>query len=347
VNRQLVFTPRPDASLGPDLFSLRSTAIPSPSSGQVLVRNLVCSCDPTQVGWLMSDTTYARKLEPGQVMRAWCAGHVVDSRHPNFRPGDRVWGTMGWEDYSLSDGTGVLPLTAIPDDIPLSYPLGVTGINGVTAFVGVNDICATRAGDRAVVSTAAGATGSAAVQIARNLGARVIGIAGGPDKCAWLKDVLGVDAGIDYKHDDLAARLTELAPEGVDVYFDNVGGATLDTVLGAMASEGRIALCGATSVYSGGSPAFRNVGQILARTLSLRGFVLFQSLARFDAISERLYQWVREGKLVAKEDIAHGLESAPTALLRLFQGLNVGKQLVQFEGAAELEPKLCSLSRQV
>jgi NADPH-dependent curcumin reductase CurA len=252
---------------------------------------------------------------------------------------------MGWEDYTLSDGTGVLPLAAIPDDIPLSYPLGVAGINGVTAFVGVNDICATRTGERAVVSTAAGATGSAAVQIARNLGARVIGIAGGPEKCAWLREALGVEASIDYKHDDLAAQLAELVPDGVDVYFDNVGGATLDTVLGAMAHEGRIALCGATAQYSGASPAFRNVDRILARTLSLRGFVLFQWLSRFDAISAQLYQWVREGKLIAKEDIAHGLESAPTALLRLFQGLNVGKQLVQLEGAAELEPKLSSLSR--
>lgn len=333
--QQLVFAPRPSAGLGPELFEPREAPIPEPCTGQVLVRNMILSCDPAQVGWLMSGNRYAPKVATGEVMRAWGAGHIVASKHPRFSVGDRVWGTLGWEQYSLSDGTGVLPLQQIPRDIALSVPLGVGGINGMTAYIGLVELCATTARDLVVVSSAAGATGSAAVQIARALGARVIGIAGGARKGAFVRS-LGASACIDYKAESVAER----CPSGVDVYFDNVGGITLDALLGAMADGGRIALCGASAQYAGEPLSGANLQLVLARTLRLQGFMLYQYAARFEHISAQLLDWVRSGQLHAHEDLAFGLAAAPGALMRLFQGLNVGKQLVVLEGAAELEANL-------
>jgi hypothetical protein len=338
--RQLIFSPRPGAPLGPELFELRESPLPRPDSGQVLIRNLVLSCDPAQVGWLMGGNHYAPKIAVGEVMRAWGAGHVISSKHPSFKVGDRVWGTLGWQEYALSDGSGVLPLQHIPQDIPLSVPLGVGGINGITAHIGLVDLCATRTTDQVVVSSAAGATGSAALQIAQNLGARVIGIAGGPRKAAFVRDILGAVECVDYKAGGVAERVRELCPAGVDVYFDNVGGTTLDVLLGAMADNGRIALCGASAQYAGESLSGAQLHQVLARTLRVQGFVLYQHADRYRVIAAQLCDWVRSGRLQAYEDLAYGLEAAPGALMRLFQGLNVGKQLVVLEGAAGLESNL-------
>ncbi|WP_437855512.1 hypothetical protein [Sorangium sp. So ce363] len=207
VSRELVLAPRADQPFGPELFELRSAPIPRPRQGEVLVRNPIMSCDHTQVAWLFGGCSCAPRIAAGQVMRAWCAGHVVESRHPRFRPGDRVWGTLGWQDYALSDGEGILPLRKVPDDIPLGCRLGVAGINGVTAHLGLVETAAMRENDTVVVSTAAGATGSAAVQIARILGAHVVAIAGGPEKCRWLEEELRVADTIDYRNEDVAARL--------------------------------------------------------------------------------------------------------------------------------------------
>ena len=338
--QQLVFAPRPTSGLGPELFAQREAPIPEPRSGEVLVQNMILSCDPAQVGWLMSDNRYAPKVATGEVMRAWGAGHVVASKHPRFCVGDRVWGMLGWQQYSISDGSGVLPLRRIPQDIPLSVPLGIGGINGMTAYIGLVELCATKADDLVVVSSAAGATGSAAVQIAHALRARVIGIAGGAHKGSFVRELLGATACIDYKAESVAERTRELCPSGVDVYFDNVGGHTLDALLGAMADCGRIALCGASAQYAGEPLSGANLQRVLARTLRLQGFMLYQHAARFEHISERLLEWVRSGELQAHEDLAYGLEAAPGALMRLFQGLNVGKQLVVLEGAAERESNL-------
>ena len=290
----------------------------------------------------MSGHRYAPKVAAGEVMRAWGAGHVVASKHPHFRVGDRVWGTLGWQQYALSDGTGVLPLRQIPRDIALSVPLGAGGINGMTAYIGLVELCGTAAADQVVVSSAAGATGSAAVQIARALGADVIGIAGGARKVSFVRS-LGASACIDYKAESVAERIRGLCPSGVDVYFDNVGGSTLDALLGAMADNGRIALCGASAQYAGEPLSGANLQLVLARTLRLQGFMLYQHAARFEQISERLLEWVRSGELQAHEDLAYGLAAAPGALMRLFQGLNVGKQLVVLEGARELEPNLTAV----
>jgi NADPH-dependent curcumin reductase CurA len=337
--RQLIFTPRPNATLGPDLFELRETPIPAVQDGQALIRNLVISADPAQVGWLMTATRYAPKVKAGEVMRAWCAGHVVESRHPRFRVGDRVWGTLGCQDYALSNGTGLIPLSLIPRDIALSAPLGIAGINGITAHLGIVDVCRTRAEDTVVVSTAAGATGSAALQIARNLGARVIGIAGGADKCRFVRERLGAADCIDYKSENVQARLAALCPEGIDVYFDNVGGRTLDAVLANMAHGGRLALCGATAQYAG-EPSSASFAHILARALTVQGIVMYEQSARFDAIGAQLYAGLRSGQLQAHEDLVFGLDQVPAALQRLFQGQNLGKQLVVMEDAARFEANL-------
>jgi NADPH-dependent curcumin reductase CurA len=339
--RQLIFAPRAGAALGPELFELREAAIPQPGPGQVLIRTLLLSCDPAQVGWLMSGNRYAPKIVAGDVMRAWGAGHVVASRHPDFQVGDRVWGTLAWQEYVVSDGTGVLPLQHIPHDMALSVPLGVGGINGMTAYIGIIELCATRAGELVVVSSAAGATGGAAVQIARGLGARVVGIAGGPRKQSFVRELLGAVDCIDYK----AESMRERCPPSVDVYFDNVGGATLDALMGTMADNGRIALCGASAQYAGEPLSGASLQQVLARTLRVQGFVLYQYAARFAEISAQLFEWVRSGQLHAYEDLAYGLEAAPSALQGLFRGQNIGKQLVVLEGAAELEPKLTAGSQ--
>lgn len=339
-NRQLIFAPRPHATLGPELFELREAPLPELREGQARVRNLLISADPAQVAWIMSASRYAPKVNPGEVMRAWCAGHVVESRHPQLKPGDRVWGTLGCQDYAITDGTGLLPLRQIPADIALSAPLGIAGINGITAYLGIIDICDTRATDQVVVSTAAGATGGAAVQLARNLGARVVGIAGGSAKCRFVREQLGAADCIDYKAEDVAARLTTLCPHGVDVYFDNVGGKTLDTLLGHMAHGGRIALCGASAQYAGEPATGANLSQILARALSVQGYVMYEQQARFEAISCELLAGLRSGQLQAHEDLVFGLQNAPAALLRLFQGQNVGKQLIVMENAAQLEANL-------
>jgi NADPH-dependent curcumin reductase CurA len=329
MQRQIVFAPRPAAPLD-QLFELRDAPIGRPAPGQVLVRNLVLSCDPAQVAWLMRDSRFAPKVKPGEVMRAWGAGEVIESKHPEFAAGDRVWGTLGWQEYSLSDETGVLPLQRIAPDMELSAPLGAAGINGLTAYIGLVDICQLRAGERVVVSTAAGATGSSAAQIARILGAQVIGIAGGLDKCRFVREQLGAADCIDYK----AGHVAALCPDDVDVYFDNVGGSTLDALLGRMARGGRIALCGATAQYAGEAASGASLSQILARTLRVQGLLLYQHRARFAAISEQLFGWVRSGQLQLIEDRVHGLERAPAAMLRLFEGKNRGKQLVVLDAGA-------------
>lgn len=326
LNRQVVLSRLAEWPHTPPEFELRETPMPSPAAGEILVRNHVISCDPTQYAWVDGRDTYMPAVRQGEPMRAWCAGIVIESRHREFEAGDRVWGTFSWQDYVISDGFGIFPVRRIPDDIPLSYPLGATGINGVTAHLGMVTFGAVKAGDTVVVSTAAGATGSIASQIAKLRGARVIGIAGGPEKCAWLKQSLGLDGAIDY-HTNVSAALQQLCPDGVNLYFDNVGGEVLDAVVFNMAEHGRIILCGAISTYGNLAP-FKHPMIVLMRRLSLQGFLIFDHRDRFQTAADELTQCVREGRLVVAEDVVEGLEYAPLALRRLFGHKNRGKQLV-------------------
>ena len=314
-------------------FQWAERPAPEPADGQVLIRNLLLSCDPTQRGWLSRDT-YLPAVAIGDVVRSIAAGEVVTSKHPNFEPGQLVQGLFGWQDYiAAAPGTASSPTLILPN-VPLEAALGVLGLNGLTAYFGLLDIGRPEAGQTVVVSAAAGATGSAAGQIAKIKGCRVIGIAGGPDKCRYLAE-LGFDEAIDYKKEDVGARLKETCPKGIDIYFDNVGGEILEKVLARLARRGRVVLCGAIAQYNDEAPAPgpRNLSQLIVQRGRMEGFIASDYMNRAAEAFPDLYTWVNEGKLKYQVDVLDGLENAPTALARLFKGENRGKQLVRVAGA--------------
>jgi NADPH-dependent curcumin reductase CurA len=330
VNRQWRLARRPKGMLQEADLTWAEEAIPPVGEGQLLVRNLYLSMDPTQRGWMARDT-YIPAMAVGDVVRSFGAGRVVESRHPGFAAGDLVAGGVGWQDYLLTDGGGPLPLSSLPPDADLPLALGVLGLNGVTAYFGLLEVGRPRPGETVVVSGAAGATGSVAGQIARIHGCRVIGVAGGSDKCAWLTEVAGFDAAIDYKAERVERRLRELCPEGVDVFFDNVGGEILDAALATLARQGRVVLCGAISAYNERvpPPGPRNYLSLISRRGRMEGFIVLDYRPRAGEAVAQLSRWVREGKLKHEEDVQEGLENAPRTLLRLFEGKNRGKQLLK------------------
>jgi NADPH-dependent curcumin reductase CurA len=329
-NRQWILVKRPDGPLTDDCFDLRESTVPAPKDGEFVVRNEVLSCDPTQRAWIEIDT-YLPKVPLGEVVRAAAAGRVIASRHPNFQVGDVVQGGFGWQDFCVTDGKGPLGALKMPPGVPLETALSLFGITGLTAYFGTVDVAGVKAGDTVLVSGAAGSTGSLAAQIARNLGARVIGVAGGPKKKAWLTGELKLDGAIDYKNEDVRARIKALAPNGLNVYFDNVGGAILEAALDNLAIGARIALCGAISGYDDRSrmrgPA--NYTNLIVYRACMRGFLVLDFLDRAMEAVGKLAQWSQEGKLVNAVDIAQGLEQTPKAFRNLFTGGNIGKQLVR------------------
>ena len=329
-NRQWILVKRPDGPLTDDCFELRESAVPALKPGEFVVRNEVLSCDPTQRAWIEVDT-YLPKIPLGEVVRGAAAGKVVASNHPDFQVGDVVQGGFGWQDYCVTDGKGPLGAMKLPPGVPLETALSLFGITGLTAYFGIVDVAAVKAGDTVVVSGAAGSTGSLASQIAKNLGAHVIGIAGGAKKKAWLTGELKLDGAIDYKSEDVAARIKALAPKGLDVYFDNVGGTILEAALDNLAIGARIALCGAIAGYDDRSQAHgpANYTNLIIRRASMRGFLVLDFLDRAMEAVGKLIQWSQEGKLVNAVDVAHGLEQTPKAFRNLFTGGNLGKQLVQ------------------
>ena len=333
INRQLVLKSRPQGMVSPDNFDLIETPVPSPEAGEVLVRNLLLSCDPTQRGWMSIDT-YLPAVRIGEVMRAGAAAEVVESNHESFQRGQLVQGMFGWQDYCLArPGTATAPTPLIPGVSP-EVALSVLGLNGLTAYFGLIEIGRPKQGETVVVSAAAGATGSAAGQIAKALGCRVVGLAGGPDKCRRVLE-LGFDAAIDYKGEDVPARLRELCPNGIDVYFDNVGGPILDAVLARLALAGRIVLCGGISVYNNDrpTPGPSNYLTLVSRRGRMEGFIVLDYLPRAAEAIPVLMGWMAEGKLKHEIDLVEGLENAPAALARLFKGENHGKQLVKIADA--------------
>lgn len=331
-NRQWILVARPEKAIEERCFEWREgVPVPEPRDGEVLVRNLWLSFDPTQRGWMTMDT-YVPKIPLGEVMRAAAIGQVVASRRPGFEPGDLVAGGFGWQDYATSDGSGLFGLRVLPPGTPPNLALGLLGITGLTAYFGVLEVAKPRPGESFVVSGAAGATGSVAGMIARIEGCRVIGIAGGRRKCRWLVEDAGFDAAIDYKSEDVGERLSALCPDGVDVYFDNVGGATLDAVLARIARGARIALCGAISRYEQGNdwgPGPSNYFNLVLRHGRMEGFLVLDYAARFPEAIGKLTGWLAEGKVQQIEDVQQGLENAPRTLMRLFRGENFGKQLLR------------------
>lgn len=332
VNRQWLLRARPKREVGPQHFELVESALPSPGEGEILVRNLYLSFEPAQRGWLNDLPSYVPPVALGEVMRSAAVGRVIESRHPDYEVGELVHGTFGWQDYIATDGSGMFPISKVPADVPVTYPLHIYGITGMTAYFGMTAIGKPREGQVAVVSGAAGATGSIAGQIAKLYGCQVIGIACGPVKCRWLQQEAGFDAAIDYKNQDVGQRLRELCKNKVNLFFDNVGGPVLDHVLANIALGAKIVLCGGiASGYYGHElpPGPRNYLQLVIRRGSMEGFLVLDYLDQFGAGIDQMREWVESGKIRVQEDIAEGLENCPATLSGLFAGRNFGKQLLR------------------
>lgn len=330
-NRQWLMTSRPSGMVSRENFTWQERPVPPVGAGQMLVRNLYMSFDPTLRAWMNEQDTYVSAIKIGEVMRCNAVGEVLESRHATFAKGDLVMGGIGWQDYLVTDGNEMFPFQKLPDGVPPTMPLGVLGITGMTGYFGMLDIGQVKTGDVVVVSGAAGATGSVAGQVAKIQGATVIGIAGGADKCRWLVDEAGFDHAIDYKSDNVRDKLADYCPKGIDVYFDNVGGELLDTVLARIAIGARIVLCGAISGYNSGRPSFgpRNYTNLIVKRGRMQGFIILDYASRFNEASTALFDYIRQGKLVYQEDIQTGLENAPEAFQRIFTGKNRGKQLLK------------------
>ena len=332
INRRWVLNARPQGALQPNTFKWEEGPMPTVCDGEFLVRNLWLSFDPAQRGWINDVPSYVPPVQIGEPMRALAVAQVIESRAPGFQPGDLVSGAFGWQEYAVSSGEGIMvPRKLVPGADP-QVELSVLGGTGMTAYFGMESIGKPAAGETVVVSGAAGATGSIAGQVARLMGAaNVIGIAGGPDKCRWLTQEAKFDAAIDYKNEDVGARLDALAPNGVDVYFDNVGGEILDLCLARVAFKGRIVLCGGISsgygVDRGAGPA--NYFQLVIKSARMEGFIVLNYLDRFAEAAARMREWIDAGQLVWRVDVASGLENAPRTLAGLFAGANFGKQLLK------------------
>lgn len=333
MNRQICLKARPHGLPTPECYERRESPIPQPQDGELLIRNLYLSLDPAIRGWMSDKPSYAPPIPVGAVMRGLTIGRVVESRAEGFTTGDLVAGMHGWEDYSIAAAARV---RRVPEDSGQSVTshLGVLGSGGLTAYFGTLEIGRVRAGETVLVSGAAGTVGSIAGQIARLKGCRVVGIAGGPQKCAWLIEECGFDAAIDYKGsaaEDMAGALRAACPSGIDVYFENVGGPLLDTVLMQINEGARMVICGMIADYNRTSPPVgaRNLWQLLVKSARMEGFLVMNYRDRSPQATAELAAWVRDGKIKYREQLVHGLENATQALLQLFSGDHHGKLLVE------------------
>jgi NADPH-dependent curcumin reductase CurA len=303
--------------------------IPELKEGEFLVRILYISLDPAMRGWMNEGRSYIRPVEIGDVMRAGGAGRVLESKNPGYEPGDHVVGTFGVQEYAASDGSGVIKVD--PALVPLPVYLGALGMPGITAYFGLLDVGRPKSGETVVVSGAAGAVGTVTGQIAKIKDCRVVGIAGGPEKCDYVVSELGFDAAIDYKNEDVRAALKEHCPNGIDIYFDNVGGEILDLVLARLARNARIVICGAISQYNNQGPMRgpSNYMSLLVNRARMEGFLVFDYADRYFEAATEMAGWMVEGKLKSREDIVEGFENFPETLLKLFKGENIGKLVLK------------------
>jgi NADPH-dependent curcumin reductase CurA len=326
-SRRITLARRPSGSVQADDFSSDEVEVPALQEGEFLVGTRYLSIDPTIRGWMAYDT-YLPKIGMGEVIRSAGAGEVVESRNGAFPVGSRVFGMPGWQTHAVM--TGAIP---IPGGVDYEQALSVFGVTGLTAYVGLEDIGKPQPGETVVVSGAAGGVGSIAGQIAKVMGARVIGIAGSPQKCRWVVDDLGFDDCIDYRAEDVAEGLRRTCPKGIDVYFDNVGGETLNAVLGQIRDHARIVLCGAISQYDTDTPAPgpANLVNAIPRRALLKGFIILDHMDRGAEASAVMGKWLAEGKLIVRNHVVDGLENAPAALQGLFSGANLGKTLVRVD----------------
>ena len=309
-------------------FELVDSPRPVAGPGQMLLRTRWLGFDPAQKGWAENVADYVAPMHLGDVMRGSGIAEVVESHNPRFAVGDMVAGLVGWTEWLVSDGSGLEKCHA---GLPPTAMLSILGTTGMTAWCGLFKLGQPRPGDTVVVSGAAGATGSVVGQLAKIAGARAIGIAGGADKCRWLVEEAGYDAAIDYKHEDVQARLKELAPKGADVVFDNVGGPILNAMLGQIATGARVVICGGISRYElGQMPAGpQNYFNLVFRRASMHGFIVIDWAAEFPGIRQRIAAMVADGRLAWRVDEQQGFENAPETLMRLFAGANRGKQVLK------------------
>jgi hypothetical protein len=328
VNRQIVLRSRPVGMPKPADFDLIETPVPQPKDGEVLCRTIYLSLDPYMRGRISGARSYAQSVELGQVIVGGTVGQVLESRCVGLAAGDIVQGYDGWQSHAVSKGTGLRKLD--PKQAPISTALGVLGMPGMTAYVGLLDIGQPRAGETVVVSAASGAVGSAVGQIARIKGARAVGIAGSQDKCDYVVRELGFDACVNYKIGDLPAALRAACPGGIDVYFENVGGDVLRAVMTLLNQNARIPLCGLISEYNATETTpGPNLRPLLFNRVLIKGFIVSDHMARMGEFLKDCGGWVREGRLKYREDVVAGLDRAPEAFIGLLQGKNFGKLLVR------------------
>ena len=336
-NRRIVLAARPTGAVGLANFRLEEVAVPVPAAGQVLLRTVFLSLDPYMRGRMNDAPSYAPCVQLGEVMTGGAVSQVIASQHPDFQPGDKVMGYTGWQDYAVSDGSGLSKLPA--DMTHPSLALGVLGMPGFTAYMGLMDIGQPKPGETVVVAAASGAVGAVVGQIAKIQGCRVVGIAGGADKCRFVVDELGFDACLDRRAPDFPARLAASCPQGIDVYFENVGGAVFDAVLPLLNTHARVPLCGLISLYSGDAsiasadrlPALTRT--LLVKRIRMQGFIIFDYEGRQSEFLGPMRQWLADDRVKFREDIVEGLENAPQAFIGLLQGENFGKLVVRVMGA--------------
>jgi NADPH-dependent curcumin reductase CurA len=328
-NRQWKLRARPTAEATREHFELVTSPVPSPAAGELLVAAEYVSLDPAMRGWLNDAKSYVPPVGIGEVMRAIGVGKVVESKDAAFAVGDFVTGMTGVQAFAAAPAKAWTKID--PSLVPLPRWLGIVGMPGMTAYFGLLDVGGPiKAGETLVVSAASGAVGAVVGQIGKIHGMRVVGIAGGVDKCRYIVDELGFDAAVDYKHDDVKKKLREACPQGIDVYFDNVGGEILDHALAMLRKKARVVICGAISQYN--SPSFvgpKNYMSLLVNRARMEGFVVFDFAARYAEAAMAIARWHKEGKLKAKEDIVDGLEQFPEALAKLFHGENFGKLILK------------------
>ncbi|SKA07062.1 hypothetical protein SAMN02745126_03439 [Enhydrobacter aerosaccus] len=330
VNRQVLLRARPTGIPQAEHFEVVERPLPVLTDGQVLVRNSYLSVEPAMRGWVSAVANYSEPVPLGGVMRSLAAGRIVESRHPDWQPGDVVVGMFGWQDFAAVDPDAIQTKVTSAEP-PLSAWLGVLGLNGLTAYFGLLDVGQPRAGETVVVSTAAGSVGSCVGQIAKIKGCRSVGIAGGPTKAELCRDAFGYDAAIDYKQGDLDAALTAACPNGIDVYFDNTAGAISDAVMKHLTVGARVVICGTASVSSWDPVPLgpRVERHLLVKRARMQGILIFDYANRYDEGRVALAQWVREGRLRYREDILDGIDKAPDAIASLYRGENLGKRLIR------------------
>jgi len=331
VNHQFKLAKRPVGMVERSDFEYNQAPVAEPGEGEVLVKILYISLDPAMRGWMNEGKSYVPPVGIGEVMRAGGVGRVITSRDPNIAVGDHVVGVLGVQEYAVAKGKALTKVD--PKLVPLPVYLGTLGMPGMTAYFGLLEIGQPKAGETVVVSGAAGAVGQVVGQIAKIKGCRVVGIAGGADKCAYLRSI-GFDAAIDYKHEDVKAALKQHCPKGVDVYFDNVGGEILDIVLTQLAMHARIVICGAISQYNEAKmKGPSNYMSLLVNRAMMKGMVVFDYASRYGEAAREMAGWMATGQLKTREDVVEGLETFPDTLLKLFKGENIGKLVLKVADA--------------